>query len=208
MDIALLSQRLLHVEIRRLILLFGLLVGIVVVSQCFGPPFGITFYFSSVNKGSTDMMFVSDSLNYSKSKNVIAVNLTLNDTDALNLEKVAGSKNEIKEARMEKQPTLVEIFQAGAERYKAPNLRTSADSNETEHDNKISKSSQGMLKEGMRNLHTYSVSNVGQIMEIQEKNTKLSSWSRVARSKMQPTTISQMNSLLHQGSLSYSTVCI
>lgn len=248
MDISVLAQMLFRAEIRRLVFIIGLLVSLLVVSQCLTFPFGKTLYFLSANyKGSSTIMIANAaSLNNLKSTKVYAVEVVAsNDSSPSNLENEVGFENEMdleetdyelasedgdrnlsNKLTFEKGVNLGSRFQAESDtsRYHLftqanridetyekdfePTTSTRTSSSEARNQAGI------VFREGIRNLSVESVRNVKQNVERQRENRK----AELLRSNLEdlknpglfmrkrweknPTTISQMNSLLLQSPLS------
>ncbi|KAL5572611.1 hypothetical protein UlMin_022208 [Ulmus minor] len=197
-----LVQKLFCFKIWRLLLIVGLIVGITFVYQCFAFPFGKTFYFSYARNGS---IVVSDanatSLNNSKSIEVYAADL-LKGTDSKHnfLEETSG---------------IDEIYWNNTD----PKTSMSSSSSEVRNqDGILSDVSPGFFKEGERNSSVVFVGNVTHGIETQPAEKKNDPWqpdlltlngnSTMARlfmskrGRSKTTTISEMNSLLLQSSLS------
>ncbi|OMO82654.1 Exostosin-like protein [Corchorus capsularis] len=95
MEIYTLVQRFFHAEIRKLVLIIGLAVSIIVVFQCFALPYGRIFSPSPTSKGSI-VRLVSNAtiLNNLKPSELIVVNVVENDANDSNSKEVARYQNE------------------------------------------------------------------------------------------------------------------
>lgn len=124
MDIAALTKRLCNLEIRRLLLIIGVAVVLVVVSQCSDLPYGKNFYSSPAYTGSASIVTVLGnftSSNNSESRKFDVVGVV--GTDVLDLEEESGHGNtdsdSNKEIELEKDAsnvTLDKSFPVGINR--------------------------------------------------------------------------------------------
>ncbi|PRQ46662.1 putative xylogalacturonan beta-1,3-xylosyltransferase [Rosa chinensis] len=99
MGVAALTQRLCNFEIRRLVLIIGVAVVIVVVNQCFELPYGKRFYFSPADTGSASVVTLlgnvtgSNDLESGKFDVVGVVGIVVNNTGGLELEEFELEKD-------------------------------------------------------------------------------------------------------------------
>ncbi|KAL5572609.1 hypothetical protein UlMin_022206 [Ulmus minor] len=255
MDIALLAQRLFRFEIRRLLLILGLIVCVIVVSQCFSFPYGNVFLFSYARNGSTVVNVVTfvnastSNLNNSEPTEVYDGDFVAHGNEALDLDGENGSEIELEHEDNDHE--LADdnddshknfIFEKGVSGESDFSLKKETDSkhnstdesyrNSTDLTKSMSSSSsevrnqdgvllnvsQGIFKEDIRNLDADSVGNVSQTVKAQPNEKKTELWkpdllmlngsSKVSRvfisktGRKKTTTISQMNSIFLQSSLS------
>jgi hypothetical protein len=98
MNIAVLAQRLCHIAIWRLMVIFGMMVAVLIVSQCIALPFSKTLSPSPANKGSIVMVVPSAALlNNSPPNKHFVVNLVMGNDTYASSDKDAGYGKETKE---------------------------------------------------------------------------------------------------------------
>jgi hypothetical protein len=97
MNIALLAQKLCHIAIWRLMVIFGMLVAVLIVSQCIALPYSKTLSLSPANKGSIVMVVPSAAiLNNSPPNKHFIVNLVVGNDTYTSSDKDAGFGNQTK----------------------------------------------------------------------------------------------------------------
>lgn len=214
MGVQILAQRLFHVEIRRLLLIIGLVFSILVVSQCFALPYVKTFYFSPSRKDS-NYELASDTNSTSHKElmldKVVIVGSRFQTGADRSMDNIS-SMEKVTDYRCDLLPKA----------NKATNIhgadndcktRTGSTSSEDQAGS-YSGVSEGIFIKGMRNLNADSVDNIKKRHEEKESellqsylaasndNLTIASISVSKRLAKQATTISEMNSLLLQSPLS------
>ncbi|POO00855.1 hypothetical protein TorRG33x02_034860 [Trema orientale] len=225
MDISVVAHQLFRAEIRRLLFTIGLLVSLLVVSKCFTFPFEKTLYFLSAKKGSSSMMMANaDGLNNLESTKIYAAEVVAgNDSSPFDLENKKdhedtdyelesdGDNNSSNKVFFEKGVNVFTQANRIDDSYEKDIESTTTSTRRTS--NEASNLAGTVFREGTGNLSVNSVRNVKEDTERQPGNKKNevlrsnseastnSSLFKPKRWDKNPTTISQMNSLLLQSHL-------
>lgn len=221
MGIAVLPQRLFHVEIRWLMLIIGLVVSILVGSQCFALPYVKKFYFSPATKES--IFELASGTDSTTRKELIFDKVV-----------VVGSRNE---TGADRSMDTVSIMEKATDSGRDPlpnankvtnndhadngsNTSTGSTSSEARNQvGSVSGVSKGIFMKGMRNLNaagsagTVNITKERQqgkkeseLLQSDSDNLTVASISVLKRLAKQTTTISEMNSLLLQSPLSSNSM--
>lgn len=219
MGIQILAQRLFHVEIRRLLLIIGLVVSILVVSQCFALPYVKKFYFSPARKDSNyELASDTDSTSHKELMldKVVIVGSRFQTGADQSMDSISTTEK-VTDYRRDALPKANKVTTNihGADNdYKTITGSTSSE----DQAGSVSGVSEGIFMKGMRNFNADSVDNIKKTKERrhEEKESELlqsdlaasnynltvASISVSKRLPKQATTISEMNSLLLQSPLS------
>ncbi|XVF88598.1 hypothetical protein PTKIN_Ptkin19aG0063800 [Pterospermum kingtungense] len=101
MGIFALTLKFFHAEIRKLLLIIGLAVSVIIVFQCFGLPYGKIFSSSPDNKSSIDRMVSNATIFNNLNTAKLFVNVVANDADGSDTEEEARYGNNSPEANMD-----------------------------------------------------------------------------------------------------------
>ncbi|XP_041008164.1 probable glycosyltransferase At3g07620 [Juglans microcarpa x Juglans regia] len=191
MDIAVLAQRFCHTAIWRLLVIIGMVVAVLIVTQAFELPYWKTLPLSPPSKGSTAMVARNATLpNNSPPTKPFVANLRVdNDTFASDSDKEAGYENQTKETDKQDDPASYDDKNPHKEvkfEKDYPKAGTNLTLNDVQNqDGILPIESQGLSTKGMGNFHAdsrisfiaenaSSVSNAKQTMKTKptDKKTK------------------------------------